>query len=225
MKITYAAALFDMDGLLLDTERLVNDSLLQSAAHFKLDDMQQTFLDMIGLRGADSQNVLKKGLADRVALHEFIAHAEAKIASRLKNDIPVKNGVVRLLNTLQENGIPCAVASSPRTELVDEQLSRCGIRRFFQTITGGDQVINGKPDPEIYLKAATSIGVNARRCIAFEDSGPGTRAAIAAGTTVVQVPDMLEADAEMRANGHVIAQDIWQGAELAGLVLGHSIIR
>ena len=214
----YDAALFDMDGLLLDTELIVNQNLRATADHFNLQGLEQTFLDMIGFRGADSQSILERGLDGRVSYETFHEKANSLIRAQLAETIPVKKQVRKLLQHLNEHQIPCAVASSTQTILVDKQLTQSDIRQFFKTITGGDQVVNGKPDPEIYFAAASSLGVDAARCAAFEDSGPGTLAAIACGATVVQVPDLIEPDALLRSNGHVIAADIWEGAQAIGLV-------
>ena len=218
MTSDYDAALFDMDGLLLDTELIVNQGLHAAADHFNLQGLEQTFLDMIGFRGADSQAILEHGLDGRVSSEVFREKANVLIKAQLAKSIPVKNQVRKLLQHLSENQIPCAVASSTQTVLVEQQLTRSDIRQFFKTVTGGDQVVNGKPDPEIYFAAASSLGVDASRCAAFEDSGPGTLAAIASGATVVQVPDMIKPDAQLRSNGHVIAVNIWEGAQAIGLV-------
>lgn len=216
-KPNYQGVLFDMDGLLLDTERLVNECLVQTAATFDMHDLEQTFLDMIGFRGADSEAILRDGLAGRVDLEQFCAEADRQIDSELQKGVPLKPRVEKLLQAIQALELPCAVASSTETNRIDMHLSDAGIRSFFSNIVGGDQVVQGKPSPEIYLKAAHAINVDPANCIAFEDSEPGTLAALAAGTTVVQIPDLIPPSDALRARGHIIAEDIWLGATRAGL--------
>ena len=214
----YSAALFDMDGLLLDTELVINGCLKETAEQYALTDLEPVFLHMIGLRIEKSREVLRKGLAGRVDLDEFHDKASALARQRLSGPVPVKADVERLLNRLREIGIPCAVASSTRTEIVIEQLTASGLVDYFQTFTGGDQVVNAKPDPEIYIKAASTLGVEANTCVAFEDSPHGTLAALSSGATTVQVPDMVEPDRAFRKRGQIICDTVWEGARAVGLL-------
>ena len=216
----YSAALFDMDGLLLDTELVINGCLRDTAKRYSLTDLEPVFLDMIGLRIEKSREVLNQGLAGRVDLDEFHDHASALARERLSGPVPVpvKTDVERLLSHLQDMNIPCAVASSTRTELVIEQLTGSGLAQYFKTFTGGDQVINPKPDPEIYIKAASTLNVDIGDCVAFEDSPHGTLAALSSGATTVQVPDMVAPDKEFRSRGQVVSETVWQGAMAVGLI-------
>jgi len=218
MDTRFRGALFDMDGLLLDTESIVNQCLREAAKRFGIFDMDDTFLSLIGFRGKDSDAILLDGLAGRVELSVFCAESDKRIRHRIQQGLPVKAGVVSLLEALREQQLPCVVASSTCSEFVDKHLTEAGIRHYFQTITGGDQVVMGKPHPEIYHKAAESINVSAADCAAFEDSEPGTLAALASGATVVQIPDLIAPSDELIRHGHLIAADIWDGALQIGLV-------
>lgn len=213
----YKAVLFDMDGLLLDTERVVNRALIETAAKWDMTDLEDTFLAMIGFRGAESEAILRDGLAGRVDLVTFCIEAEKRIQQAMGHGVPLKSRVLDLLVAIESLGLPCAVASSTETDRVEQHLEEAGIRSYFSAIIGGDQVVHGKPSPEIYLKAASTVGVDPDYCIAFEDSEPGTLAAIAAGICVVQIPDMIPPSDALRARGHIIADDIWKGAIAAGL--------
>lgn len=207
-----------MDGLLLDTENIVVGCLAKTAEKYGYDDLQAVFLNMVGLRFEDSQRVLQGGLGGRMPAEDFHLEAAELVKQRLEQPVPVKATVVELLQRLQNNSIPCAVASSTRTHQVDYHLTAAGLRGYFATITGGDQVTVGKPDPEIYLKAAATIDVAAADCVVFEDSEPGTLAGLASGATVVQVPDMKPPSEALIKRGHVIATTVLEGAVSAGLV-------
>ena len=207
-----------MDGLLLDTERIVVGCLQDTAEHYGYDDLHATFMDMVGRRMQDSQKVLQAGLAGRMDALEFHNAAAERVRQQLKNSVPVKTTVVELLENLQAANIPCAVASSTRSKDVEHHLRNSGLRDYFTSITGGDQVEHGKPNPEIYLKAAASLQVDAADCVVFEDSEPGTLAGLASGATVVQVPDIRQPSEELKARGHIIATTVLEGALKAGLL-------
>ena len=110
------------------------------------------------------------------------------------------------------------MATSTRTTRAKEHLKTSGIDHYFQSVTGGDQVTLGKPNPEIYHAAAASISLSASDCAAFEDSDPGTSAAVASGALTVQVPDINAPAPEMLTLGHTIAPSILQGARIIGLI-------
>jgi beta-phosphoglucomutase-like phosphatase (HAD superfamily) len=106
-----------------------------------------------------------------------------------------------------------AVATSSRTEHAREKLRQAGLLDRFRIVIGADQVHRPKPDPEVYLKVAEFLGVEPRSCLALEDSEYGVRAAHAAGMTVVQVPDMIQPTADLRALGHIVLESL---KEVAG---------
>ncbi len=214
----YKAVLFDMDGLLLDSERQYLESFSQTCAQFDLPNMERVFYDCIGLRSPDSSIVLQKALGHLVDLAAFNAawgeHAEQQ---RAKN-IPLKSGAQELLSLLQDAGIPRMVATSTRTDHALHHLQKAGIYDLITHVVGGDQVTLGKPEPEIYLKAAATAGFDANDCAAFEDSDPGTLAAVRFGATTVQVPDLKPPSQQTLALGHVVARDLLIGAQKIGLI-------
>jgi beta-phosphoglucomutase-like phosphatase (HAD superfamily) len=106
-----------------------------------------------------------------------------------------------------------AIATSSRTEHAVEKLRQAGLLERFRTVIGADQVQKPKPDPEVYLRAAQYLGVDPWDCLAVEDSEYGVRAAHAAGMTVIQVPDMTQPTADLRALGHIVLASL---KEVAG---------
>lgn len=217
----YEAALFDMDGLLLDTERQYQAAFRVVMSGFDINDAEfvdRTFASLIGLRLADSLPILEEALGPNVDLDEFNRSWDERIAMKREEDIPVKSGVVALLEQLKSQGTPAVVATSTGTEKAKHHLAKAGIGHFFENVIGGDLVANGKPAPDIYLKAAASIGAAITRCAAFEDSNTGIQAAFHSGARAVQVPDIADPAPEIRALGHHIAPDILAGARFICLI-------
>lgn len=214
----FKAVLFDMDGLLIDSERQFFKSFLQTCAEFDLSNMEQVFYDCIGLRSADSAVVLQKALGHLVDLAAFNAAWDDRAEQQRSKNIPLKSGAQELLSLLQRAGIPRVVATSTRTQHALHHLQKAGIYDLVTHVVGGDQVSLGKPEPEIYLKAAATAGFDAQDCAAFEDSDPGTLAAVRSGATTVQVPDLKPPSQKTLALGHVVAHDLLTGAEKIGLI-------
>jgi HAD superfamily hydrolase (TIGR01509 family) len=121
---------------------------------------------------------------------------------------PLKEGALGLLDAVGQLGLPLAVATSSRTAHAIEKLGQAGLLERFRTVIGADQVQRPKPDPEVYLTAAERLGADPRACLALEDSEYGVRAAHAAGMTVIQVPDMTQPTADLRALGHIVLDSL-----------------
>jgi HAD superfamily hydrolase (TIGR01509 family) len=206
-----AAFIFDMDGLLLDTERLSNAALHAAAADLGLTLPPDVFLEMIGRRGPDIRSRLASRLGVGVAddlVTQLIARADAHYEAFLARGVPVKPGAVELLAWLESRGCPCAVATSTGTIRAERKLAAAGLRPFFQAIIGGDQVEHGKPAPDVYLRAAAVLAVAPQHCGVFEDSAPGLRAAHAAGATVCWIPDLAPVSPEIQALATVRADSL-----------------
>ena len=199
-----AAFVFDMDGLLFDTERLSRRALYAAAEELKIPLAEDAFLELIGRRMGDITHRLAVRVGDEALAATLIECSEKHYQALLAQGVPVKEGVAELLAWCAESGRPCAVATSTKTAKAEYKLNSANLRGFFQAVIGGDQVENGKPAPDIYLKAAAVLGVKAAHCGVFEDSEPGLRAAQASGARVVWVPDLALVDAATQ--GLVAAQ-------------------
>ena len=214
----FKAVLFDMDGLLLDSERQYLEAFLRSCKFFGLRNMEHVFYDCIGLRLDDRTKVLEKAFFDRVDLENFNAKWDIFISQKSAEEIPLKAGVKELLRILKSSGTPRIVATSTRSEKAIQHLKITGIYDLISHVVGGDEVKHGKPDPEIYLKAAAKAGFPAEDCAAFEDSDIGILAAVRSGATAVQVPDLKKPSVNTRSLGHLIAKDLLSGAKEIGLI-------
>ena len=206
-----------MDGLLLDTERLHLEAAVALGDELGLGDLAPTLRAMIGVRHAEGRLLLVPALGGLAALEAFEARWEASIEASLAREVPLKAGARELLERLHERGLPCAVATSTRRAHAEELLRGAGLRELLVSVTGGDDVRRAKPDPEIYHRAAATLGLRASETAAFEDSNPGTRAAVASGARTVQVPDLVEPTPEVLALGHAVAPDLLEAARRVGL--------
>lgn len=201
----FAAAIFDMDGLLLDSERLALETFQTTCLKFNTGDLSELFKQCLGTNSKMGESILKNGLQGIANFEEFSLAWDGEYERvTAENPIPLKDGVEELLRYIESIKIPMAVATSTATDRAQKKLDNSGILDYFEFIMGGDQVTRSKPDPEIYLKTASRLSSKPTRCIAFEDSCNGVKAAVAAGMTVVQIPDLIQPDEALLRLKHII---------------------
>ena len=200
----FAAVIFDMDGLMLDTERIALACWDQAARLHGFDLDPAIGLDMVGLNTRDCVRWVKQVLGDDFPMEAINVTSRELYHAELDRAMPVKLGLLPLLNWLQTERIPLAVATSTRHEWALKKLRKANILDYFQGMVCGDQVSLGKPHPEIFLTAASRINMEPAACVVLEDSDPGVRGAHAAGMRVIQVPDVKAPSAEVLAFGHPV---------------------
>ena len=199
----FTAVVFDMDGLLLDSERPIRDAWLRAAAALGAPLSESDYLSVVGLNHADSHaRMLTLFDGDALLLDATRTRADASLASAPPFD--AKPGARRLLRGLRAARIPCAVASSTHHAEVRRRLHAVGLLEHFNAICGGDEVQRGKPDPELYALALARLNASADTTVAFEDSGHGVQAALAAGLATVAVPDLKAPVPEWLARCHAV---------------------
>ena len=187
----FSAAVFDMDGLLIDSERVILRAWLRASQESGLLLKEADYVAVVGRAGNESRAILSELLGGTKMFHAVRARAaDIMAASTEAPRFPLKAGVVELLASLKRAGVPCAVASSSSAAEIRHRLQSVGILGHFAAVTGGDEVSRGKPDPAVYLRAAERIGFRPVQCLAFEDSENGALAALASGAQVVVVPDL-----------------------------------
>ena len=205
----FAAVIFDMDGTLLDTERVAQQAFLAACQELAVAPRVDLMLRCVGAAEPIARRVIQEGYGpdlDGGAFFEawsrqFTAVSEASPA-------PLKEGAAALLEAVAQLGLPLAIATSSSTAHALEKLRRAGVLERFRAVIGADQVQRPKPDPEVYLKAAAHLGADPRACLALEDSEYGVRAAHAAGMTVIQVPDLIPPTTDLRALGHIVLDSL-----------------
>lgn len=215
---SHIGVIFDMDGLLLDTEQTYLECFIEAQVVMGLEADKESYMACIGIPGAVASMIVAKNLDSGVSTDEFDVMWDAKIAEKLKHSVPVKKGVVELLTILRDKDIIMGVATSTPTPAARHHLELGGILDFLTCVVGRDLVTNRKPHPEPYLLAASKLGRDITNCYAFEDSETGTTAALASGAKVCQVPDLQQPSKELIARGHLIAPDLMTGARGIGLV-------
>lgn len=207
------AVLFDMDGLMLDSERAINACMAQVAGDLGHDVPDSLWLRMIGGGEAKCRGLLADCIGDDAAV-ELLAQAEARYDAVADAGIPHRPGIIELLDWLLARGIPRAVATSTRRPLAMRKLAAAGLLPYFDAVCTSSDVPKPKPAPDVYLLAASTLAIDPARCLVLEDSPTGVRAALAAGMTPVQVPDLLEPDDATRALGHRIVASLGEAQRL-----------
>lgn len=192
------AVVFDMDGILFDTERLCQDSWIAVAKQNGLPGMEEIFPQCIGLNANDSKQIVMNAYGEDFDYRGFREQASKWFWDYIeKNGLPVMPGAERLLRWLKENGWVVGLASSTSRRSVLSHLDQAGFSDYFSAVITGDMVEHSKPLPDIYLLACRELGVEPEEAYAIEDSPNGIRSAHAAGMKALMVPDMLKADEEM----------------------------
>lgn len=208
------AVVFDMDGLLVDTETVVFRAMQRAAAVIDGELPFTTFQRMVGLQDAASEEILVTHFGEGFDLAAWSAVVSAHFREELAAGIALKAGAVEILNHLDAVGLPRAIATSSSLASLERSLGPHGLVSRFDALITRDVTIRGKPHPEPYLQAAEALGMNPVDCLALEDSYNGVRAAAAAGMMTVMVPDMLDPTEEMRSLAVHIARDLHEVSEL-----------
>lgn len=203
------AVIFDMDGLLVDTETFSLRAFEHAVSAHGLQGLTEVFVSLVGTN--------EKHHTD--TLHEEISHLVDPVAFRktwvdhyiditASETIPLLNGVLETLEWLHANNVKTAVATSSTTQAANKKLADTEIRDFFHAVVCGDQVSNSKPHPDIYLKAGQSIKADMSSSIGLEDSVNGVKSAHAAGLNVIQIPNVVPPSDELRALGITVCDSM-----------------
>lgn len=201
---------FDMDGLLLDSERLAKDTFVEACREFDWEPDLEGYAGCIGATYEATGAILLEAYgADFPYAQISQRWSELYEQWVLYRPVAVKPGAAELLQRLAELQVPCALATSTRREVTLAKLRHAELASHFVHLVCGGEAPRGKPHPDPYLQATAAMGLAAERCWALEDSNNGVRAAHAAGLYVFQVPDQVAPSAEVRALGHTIVDSLF----------------
>jgi HAD superfamily hydrolase (TIGR01509 family) len=202
------AVIFDMDGLLLDTESLYRSAMITAASSMGYDFPDEFCQSMVGTAEAEIHAILQQRFGVDFPIARLFEDCESEMWRRLEAALPVKPGAAELIAELATRGLPMAVATSTVRRIAEQHLKRAGFFDHFGAVCTREDVTRGKPHPDIFLAAAGKLGVRPERCIVLEDSYPGVRAAHASGAMAIMVPDMLPATDELRALCVAVVRDL-----------------
>jgi len=215
-----AAVVFDMDGLIFDTETLYRDAMMAASAERGVAMPMDLYLRLIGLHGPRARELVLEELGPDTDVDGLWNDANARFAAMLDTQLAVKAGVLELLDTLDRLALPRAIATSSSHAAAEHHLAAHGLTDRFNAVIAAGDYEHGKPAPDPYLLAAKRLGVPADRCLALEDSHNGVRAALAAGMITVMVPDLLEPDHDVLAGSARVVETL-HDVERALALHGH----
>lgn len=209
------AVIFDMDGVIFDSERAVYQCWIELGKKYGLHDLDIPYYRSIGTNQATNKKIFEEFYGTEVPFEKIKAEQSALYHQRYDGGrLPKKPGIDELLAYLKEKQIYTAIASSTRRVVIENQIRDAGFSDCFQKIVAGNEVEKSKPFPDIFLKAKEGTALPPEQVFVIEDSYNGIRAAHAAGMIPIMVPDMLEPDEEMREKAAYICKDLFEVKEL-----------
>ena len=206
---SYDAVVFDMDGVIFDSERATMDCWLELAEKYKIPNIEEPYLACIGTTKERTKEIMLHAYGVDFPFDSYAAEESEMYHKKYDGGrLPIKTGVVELLTYLKKTGKKIALASSTRSSTVINQLKDAKIYSFFDAVICGDMIENSKPAPDIFLKACEKLGVKPERAFAIEDSYNGIRAAHRGGLRGIMVPDLLPANDEMAQKAEIILENL-----------------
>lgn len=196
------AVVFDLDGTLIDSEALVRESHFAVCRDFGVTMSDAQFLSLVGMHAEANDASLRSFYGADFPVARFREATRAFVGERVA---PLKSGALELMDALDALKAPYGLATSSRRPWVERHFTAHKLNDRFRAVVTRQDVTNGKPDPEPYLKASELLGFAPANVLAIEDSHPGVRAAHAAGCMTVMVPDLLVPDDEMHSKARVLS--------------------
>jgi len=216
-----SALIFDMDGLMFDTERIAQNAWRRAASDLGYDFSDDVFFGVIGRNLLDVELITRQVFGVDFPFQEAYRRKQAYVRTIIDRDgIPLKPGLLELLAWIDGGAdsptrLRTVVASSSTQEIIRRNLKLAGLEaERFDALVGGDEVQHGKPNPDIFLLASQRLDVGAENCLVLEDSNAGIRAAHAAGMAAVMIPDIIPPDEKSKALAYRILSSLHAVKEL-----------
>ncbi len=221
------AVIFDMDGLMLDTERLRMQLFERVVAEHGMTLPDGVYLQTIGRTVRDSRGIFAEHMGSDFPYEALrLKRRDMEYAHIDQHGVPTKPGLESLLDWLEGQAFPRAVATSSARATAHRLLDVAGVRNRFDIIVSGDDVEHGKPAPDLFLLAAEHLGIAPSDCVVLEDSGAGIRAAHRAGMTPILVPDLQPPADDVRALAYRVCTSLYEAETvLSELLPPHSYNR
>ncbi len=189
------AVIFDMDGVIFDTERVYLEDWIKVFKQYGYDMKKEIYVSVMGTGRKNVKRVFIKEFGKELPIEEMYIIKDKLLVEAIENNkIPLKLGAIELLDFLRDNGCKIALATSAKRDRMEKQLNGVNIKEKFDTLVCGDDVERAKPNPDIFLKTANKLGVSPENCIVVEDSCAGIEAAHNAKMMGLHVEDLKEAD-------------------------------
>ena len=205
----FDAVVFDMDGVLFDSERATMGCWRTVAEAYGITQIDGVFLRCVGTTHAKNCEILRQAYGADFPAQAFVEKAQDLLCARYdRGNVPFKAGVPALLDALKAHDKRIGLATSSYRAVVERRLNAAGILNRFCAVICGDAVPNSKPAPDIYKIACERLGVEPHRAVAIEDSYNGIRSASAAGLLPVMVPDLLPPTDEMTKLSAAVLPDL-----------------
>ncbi|MCL2047598.1 MAG: HAD family phosphatase [Defluviitaleaceae bacterium] len=207
--------IFDMDGTMLDTEPIYRKALIYAGNQLGVEIKLEVAESLMGKSTPRCCDILRAAYGEDFDLDKLFSARNKYMREYLeKHGVPCKKGLFEILDRLDELGVAKCVATSTSRKRATERLSSAGILHRFQAIICGDEVANGKPSPDIFLKAAQTCGFVPADCVVIEDTEAGANAAYSAGIRLILVPDLAPLDEKTRALAFAVCADLIEVADL-----------
>lgn len=211
---TIRGVLFDMDGLLLDSERLYSQAFRESCAAFDQEMKEDVWLSCIGTTDVESRRILELGFGPDFPLDAVLVDWRRRFYALQVRGIDTMPGVAELLSQLHVWRIPIGLVTSTARKLAGHKLYQARLADYFNIRVCGGEAVAGKPNPAPYVLGSKLLGLPAAQCLVLEDSANGVRSAVAADTQVIQVPDLVAPSPEVIALGHTVHESLHETLEM-----------
>ena len=208
------AVIFDMDGVIFDSERLVIECWEVIAAKHNIPDIVEICMRVQGNNREETGRRFREKYGNDFPYEDYKKEVSALFRHLYgEGRLPLKPGVSEILEELKRRHMPLALASSTRTDIVKRELEDAHLLQYFDVVLGGDMVSRSKPEPDIFLAAAAALGADSVHCYVLEDSYNGIRAASRAGMHPIMIPDMQQPMEEVRKLAEVIVDNLLAALE------------
>ncbi len=205
----YEGVIFDMDGVIFDSERAMMDCWLEIGKKYNIHDLDKAFLLCTGVNVEKTKEIILDYYGNDFPYDKYNEEGTKLFFSKYSDyKLPLKRGVFDLLDYLKDNNKKIALASSTPHYLVKKDLDAWGLLNYFDVIVTGDMVKKSKPEPDIFLKAKEELKIDNDKLFVIEDSFNGVRAATSANLKTIMIPDLKKPDAEMKEKATIVLKDL-----------------
>ena len=205
----FKGIIFDMDGVILDSERALMEVWIELSLKHNLKNIEEVYLKCTGANVNKTKEILLDFYGKDFPYDSYAKETTEIYFNKYKDfKLPLKKGVFELLNYLKNNNITIALASSTKKDLVLKELCAHDLLKYFDVIVTGDMVSRSKPEPDIYLKAIELLKIDASKLFAIEDSFNGVKSAAKANLKTIMVPDLVMPNDEIKTKAYIILKDL-----------------